>query len=82
MKLTRTNQPKETIKMIQHDNKPRKHKADPLPTFAEQPIVHTEETIGNISKLKKCVLSTTDSPNPFRRFSGNSFRGQLRDILG
>ena len=49
--------------------------------FAEQPIMHTEETIGNISKLKQMRVIYKGKPVSVPALSGNSFRGQLRDIL-
>ena len=49
--------------------------------LAEQPIMHTEETIGNISKLKQMRVIYKGKPMPVPALSGNSFRGQLRDIL-
>ena len=49
--------------------------------LAEQPIMHTEETIGNISKLKQMRVIYKGKPTPVPALSGNSFRGQLRDIL-
>lgn len=48
---------------------------------AEQPIVHTEETVGNISKLKKLRVMHQGQPVSVPALSGNSFRGQFRDIL-
>lgn len=52
-----------------------------LAYLAEQPIIHTEETIGNISKIKKMRVMGGVQPAPVPALSGNSFRGQLRDIL-
>ncbi len=52
-----------------------------LAYLAEQPIIHTEETIGNISKLKKMRVIYNGKPESVPALSGNSFRGQLRDIL-
>lgn len=52
-----------------------------LAYLAEQPIIHTEETIGNISKLKKMRVIYDGQPKSVPALSGNSFRGQLRDIL-
>ena len=49
--------------------------------LAEQPIIHTEETIGNISKLKQMRVIYKGKPVSVPALSGNSFRGQLRDIL-
>lgn len=52
-----------------------------LAYLAEQPIMHTEETIGNISKLKQMRVIYNGKPVSVPALSGNSFRGQLRDIL-
>lgn len=52
-----------------------------LAYLAEQPIMHTEETIGNISKLKQMRVIYNGKPVSIPALSGNSFRGQLRDIL-
>lgn len=49
--------------------------------LAEQPIIHTEDTIGNISKLKKMRIIYKGKSVSVPALSGNSFRGQLRDIL-
>ena len=49
--------------------------------LAEQPIIHTEETIGNISKLKQMRVIYKGKPVSVPALSGNSFRGQFRDIL-
>lgn len=49
--------------------------------LAEQPIIHTDETIGNISKLKQMRVIYKGKPVSVPALSGNSFRGQLRDIL-
>lgn len=49
--------------------------------LAQQPIIHTEETIGNISKLKQMRVIYKGKPVSVPALSGNSFRGQLRDIL-
>ncbi len=48
---------------------------------AKQPIIHTEETIGNISKIKKMRVIYGGKPVLVPTLSGNSFRGQFRDIL-
>lgn len=48
---------------------------------AKQPIIHTEETIGNISKIKKLRVIHNGKSVLIPALSGNSFRGQLRDIL-
>ena len=52
-----------------------------LAYLAEQPIMHTEETIGNISKLKQMRVIYKGKSVSVPALSGNSFRGQLRDIL-
>lgn len=52
-----------------------------LAYLAEQPIIHTEETIGNISKIKKMRVMNGAQVGQVAALSGNSFRGQLRDIL-
>jgi len=49
--------------------------------LAEQPIIHTDETIGNISKLKQMRVIYKGKPVSVPALSGNSFRGQLRDIF-
>lgn len=49
--------------------------------LAEQPIIHTEETIGNIGKIKKMRVLNGKRVVQVPALSGNSFRGQLRDIL-
>ena len=49
--------------------------------LAEQPIIHTEESIGNISKIKKLRVIHGGQPVAVPALSGNSFRGQFRDIL-
>ncbi|MEA3349695.1 MAG: hypothetical protein U9Q82_03650 [Chloroflexota bacterium] len=46
-----------------------------------QPIIHTEETIGNISKIKKLRVINNGKSVSIPALSGNSFRGQFRDIL-
>lgn len=48
---------------------------------AKQPIIHTEETIGNISKIKKMRIIHDGKPVLVPALSGNSFRGQFRDLL-
>ena len=48
---------------------------------AKQPIIHTEESIGNISKIKKLRVLYEGKVASIPAISGNSFRGQLRDIL-
>ena len=52
-----------------------------LAYLAEQPIMHTDETIGNISKLKQMRVIYNGKSVSVPALSGNSFRGQLRDIL-
>jgi hypothetical protein len=52
-----------------------------LAYLAEQPIMHTEETIGNISKIKKMRVINGAQAGQVAALSGNSFRGQLRDWL-
>ncbi len=52
-----------------------------LAYLVEQPVIHTEETIGNISKIKKMRVMNGDKVGQVPALSGNSFRGQLRDIL-
>lgn len=52
-----------------------------LAYLAEQPIIHTEETIGNISKIKKMRVLNGGQVGQVPTLSGNSFRGQLRDLL-
>ncbi|MCP4372438.1 MAG: hypothetical protein GY797_30685 [Deltaproteobacteria bacterium] len=52
-----------------------------LAYLAEQPIIHTEETIGNISKIKKMRIVHNGGVVLIPAVSGNSFRGQLRDVL-
>lgn len=52
-----------------------------LAYLAEQPIIHTEDTIGNLSKIKKMRVMNGSHAALVPALSGNSFRGQLRDIL-
>lgn len=52
-----------------------------LAYLAEQPIIHTEETLGNIAKIKKLRVMAGQKPIALPALSGNSFRGQLRDLL-
>ena len=52
-----------------------------LAYLAEQPIIHTEETIGNISKIKKMRVIYNGKSESVPALSGNSFRGQIRDIF-
>lgn len=49
---------------------------------AKSPVIHTEETIGNVQRIKR--IKVLDGGNPVRvpALSGNSFRGQLRDLIG
>lgn len=48
---------------------------------AEEPIIHTEETIGNIAKIKRMKVLDGGKPASVPALSGNSFRGQLRDLM-
>lgn len=67
--------------MTQHEAIPLVNVKLTIAYLAEQPIIHTEETIGNISKLKKMRIIYNGQPKSVPALSGNSFRGQLRDIL-
>lgn len=67
--------------MTQHEAMPLVDVKLTIAYLAEQPIIHTEETIGNISKLKKMRVIYNGQPKSVPALSGNSFRGQLRDIL-
>jgi hypothetical protein len=49
---------------------------------AEEPIIHTEESIGNIAKIKRMKVLDGGKPASVPALSGNSFRGQLRDLMG
>lgn len=48
---------------------------------AEAPIIHTEESIGNIAKIKRMKVLDGGKPASVPALSGNSFRGQLRDLM-
>ncbi len=48
---------------------------------AEEPIIHTEESIGNIAKIKRMKVLDGGKPASVPALSGNSFRGQLRDLM-
>lgn len=48
---------------------------------AEEPIIHTEETIGTIAKIKRIKVLDGGRPVWVPALSGNSFRGQLRDLI-
>lgn len=48
---------------------------------AEEPIIHTEETIGTIAKIKRIKVLSGGEPVWVPALSGNSFRGQLRDLI-
>jgi hypothetical protein len=72
---------KEKNKMTQNNVTPLVDVKLAIAYLAEQPIIHTEETIGNISKLKKMRIIHNGQPKSVPALSGNSFRGQLRDIL-
>jgi len=67
--------------MSQINSKPLKSVKLTIAYLAEQPIIHTEETIGNISKVKKMRVIYKGQPKSVPALSGNSFRGQFRDIL-
>ncbi len=67
--------------MTQNETMPLVNVKLTLAYLAEQPIIHTEETIGNISKIKKMRVIYNGQPKSVPALSGNSFRGQLRDIL-
>lgn len=48
---------------------------------AEEPIIHTEETIGTIAKIKRMKVLYNGQPVWVPALSGNSFRGMLRDLI-
>lgn len=48
---------------------------------AEEPIIHTEESIGTVSKIKRMKVMDGGRPVSVPALSGNSFRGQLRDLI-
>ena len=49
---------------------------------AKSPIIHTEETIGNVARIKRIKVLDGGKPVLVPALSGNSFRGQLRDLIG
>jgi len=49
---------------------------------AKSPIIHTEETIGNVARIKRIKVLDAGKPVLVPALSGNSFRGQLRDLIG
>lgn len=49
---------------------------------AKAPIIHTEETIGNVQRIKRIKVLNVGNPVLVPALSGNSFRGQLRDLIG
>lgn len=49
---------------------------------AKAPIIHTEETIGNVQRIKRIKVLDAGKPLLIPALSGNSFRGQLRDMIG
>jgi hypothetical protein len=49
---------------------------------AQSPIIHTEETIGNVARIKRIKVLDAGKPVSVPALSGNSFRGQLRDLIG
>ena len=49
---------------------------------AKSPIIHTEETIGNVARIKRIKVLDAGAPVLVPALSGNSFRGQLRDLIG
>jgi hypothetical protein len=49
---------------------------------AQSPIIHTEETIGNVARIKRIKILDAGKPVSVPALSGNSFRGQLRDLIG
>jgi hypothetical protein len=49
---------------------------------AKSPIIHTEETIGNVARIKRIKVLDAGKPASVPAVSGNSFRGQLRDRIG
>ncbi|MFZ2486705.1 MAG: hypothetical protein WAZ19_01175 [Anaerolineae bacterium] len=48
---------------------------------SEEPIIHTEETIGNVAKIKRMKVFDGGKSVSVPALSGNSFRGQLRDLM-
>lgn len=49
---------------------------------AKAPIIHTEETIGNVARIKRVKVLDAGKPVLVPALSGNGFRGQLRDLIG
>lgn len=49
---------------------------------AKAPIIHTEETIGNVARIKRIKILDSGKPVLAPALSGNGFRGQLRDLIG
>jgi len=49
---------------------------------AKSPIIHTEETIGNVARIKRIKVLEAGKPVLVPALSGNGFRGQLRDLIG
>jgi hypothetical protein len=49
---------------------------------AKAPIIHTEETIGNVQRIKRIKVLDAGKPVLVPALSGNGFRGQLRDLIG
>ena len=49
---------------------------------AKAPIIHTEETIGNVARIKRIKVLDAGKPVLVPALSGNGFRGQLRDLIG
>jgi hypothetical protein len=49
---------------------------------AQSPIIHTEETIGNVARIKRIKVLDAGKSVSVPALSGNSFRGQLRDLIG
>jgi hypothetical protein len=49
---------------------------------AKAPIIHTEETIGNVARIKHIKVLDSGKPVLVPALSGNGFRGQLRDLIG
>jgi hypothetical protein len=47
----------------------------------EEPIIHTEESIGTVSKIKRMKVMDGARPVSVPALSGNSLRGQLRDLI-
>lgn len=49
---------------------------------AKSPIIHTEETIGNVARIKRIKVLDAGASVSVPALSGNGFRGQLRDLIG